>query len=169
MQNYILVRILIEIKLKKYHNAQSFSTNKLFLLCLLHHILFFKLDFVYAITAVLIFLCPPPAPQQLPQALSTPLATPTGLAGKFSGHCFLFCSVHPHDCSVTTNMYLLKLSPFSSIYPTSIPCSNHQNVLCIYDCVLLVRFLDSIIDRYVFIAILLFTFFILFFFLKKTL
>ena len=77
------------------------------------------------------------------------------------------------DYSVTNNLYFSIPSPFFSHPSNTLPSGNHQNVLCIYDSVsvLLVHlfcFLDSIVDRYVLIAILLFIF-LIFFFLKKTL
>ena len=75
----------------------------------------------------------------------------------------LYCTLYLHDYSVTTSLYFLIPSPFSPISPTPMPSGHCQNILCIYDSVsvLLVRlfwFLDSIVDRYIFIAILLFTF-----------
>ena len=79
---------------------------------------------------------------------------------------------HPYDYSVKTNLHFLIPSPFSSIPHNFHRSGNHQNFLCMYDfvsvlLVCLFCFLDSIVDRCVFIAILLFIFFI--FFLKKTL
>ena len=76
-----------------------------------------------------------------------------------------------HDYSVSTNVYFLIPAPFLH-RPTPLPSGNHQNILRIYDSVSVMLahlfcFLDSIVDKYVFIAILLFIFLI--FFLKKTL
>ena len=85
---------------------------------------------------------------------------------------FLCCTLHPHDSSVTTCLYFLIPSPFL-IHPSNpFPSDNYQNILCIYNSVsvllvCLFCFLDSIVDWYVLIAILLFIFFI--FFLKNTL
>ena len=67
--------------------------------------------------------------------------------------------------------YLLVLLNPSPLHPFShmpLPPGNHQNTLCIHDSVsvllvCLVCFLDSIVDRYVFIAILLFIVLIFFF------
>ena len=79
--------------------------------------------------------------------------------------------------------YFSLLLLFKSIYtssslylfihiPNPLPSGNCQNVLYTDGSVSvllvhLICFLDSIVDRYVFIAILLFIFFILFFFLLK--
>ena len=61
----------------------------------------------------------------------------------------------------------LNLVNSSPIPPSPLPSGNHQNALCVHDSVSvlvhLVCFLDSIVDRYVFIAILLFIFLIIFF------
>ena len=80
---------------------------------------------------------------------------------------FLYCTLQPHDYSVTTYLYIIpsSLHPFSHI---PLPSDNHQNALCIQDSVSvilvsLVCFLVTIGDRYVFIAILLFIVFIFFF------
>ena len=75
--------------------------------------------------------------------------------------------------SVTTNLYFLIPHPFWSV-PQYFPSGNHQNVLCIYDSVtvlLLCLFcsLDSIVDRHISVAILLFICFIFFIFLRKAL
>ena len=47
----------------------------------------------------------------------------------------LCCTLHPHDYSLTTNLYFLIPSPFSPILPTPFPCGNHQNILCLCDSV----------------------------------
>ena len=110
------------------------------------------------------------------QPLNTPSDNPhTIVHGPCMYVLWLLCSLcftlHPYDYSVTTNLYFLIPSPFSPILLTLLLSGYHQNVLCIYDSVsvLIVYFvfLDSINDRYVFIAISLFI--ILIFFLKKTL
>ena len=69
---------------------------------------------------------------------------------------------------------LLNLLTSSTIPPHRIPSGKHQNALCIHDSVStllvgLVCFLDSIVNRYVFIAILLFIVLIFSFFLNKSL
>ena len=138
---------------------------------------FFKSYFiVYAITVFLIFpplaLSTQPAPHSLRQS---PYYCPCpwvmyicSMATIFPVLTFtfpwLFCN---------TNLYFIIPSHFSPISLTPFLSGNHQNGLCIYDSVsvLLVHlfcFLDSIVDRYIFIAILLFIFFISLF-LKKTL
>ena len=82
----------------------------------------------------------------------------------------LGCTLHPHDYSVTTNLYFLIPSHFSPIPMTHLSCSNHQNILLSIILFLFSMFiiLDSIFDRYVVIAILLFKF-LIFFFLNKSL
>ena len=78
--------------------------------------------------------------------------------------------IHTPDYSVTTNLYFLIHSPFIPSSSTLIPSGNHQKVLCIYESVSVLHaicFLDLIIDRYVFIAILLLIYFILFLFLSS--
>ena len=77
----------------------------------------------------------------------------------------LYCTLHPHDYSVTTNLYFPITSPFLPNHLTHLPSGTHQIILCIYDSVLLLClfcFLDSIVDKYVFIAILLFIFLLFF-------
>ena len=81
----------------------------------------------------------------------------------------LCCTSPSHDYSVKTNLHFLIPSPFSSIPHNFHRSGNHQNFLCMYDfvsvlLVCLFCFLDSIVDRCVFIAILLFIFLI--FYLK---
>ena len=76
-----------------------------------------------------------------------------------------------HGYSVTTYLYFLiplALHPFPH---SPLPSGNHQNTLCIHDCVslllvCLVCFLDSVVNRYVIFALLLFTA-LIFFFLNK--
>ena len=86
---------------------------------------------------------------------------------------FLYCTLHPHDYSVTTYLYFLIPSPLYPFPHSPLPSGNHQNILCIHDSisfilVCLVCFLDSIVDRFVFFAILLFII-LIFFFLYKSL
>ena len=70
------------------------------------------------------------------------------------------------------NYQFVLLNPLTSspIPPQPLPSGNHQNALCIHDSVSvllsLVCSLDSIIDTYAFIDILLFTVLIIFFFLN---
>ena len=76
---------------------------------------------------------------------------------------WLFCNYH---------LFLIP-SPLDPFPHTSLPSANLQNALCIQDSisvllVCLVCFLDLIVDRYVFIDILLFIVFT-FFFLNKSL
>ena len=71
---------------------------------------------------------------------------------------FLYYTLHPHGYFVTTHLYLLIPSP--DLFPqTPLPSGNPQNALCIHNSVFvlvgLVCFFDSIFDRYVFVAILL--------------
>ena len=79
---------------------------------------------------------------------------------------FLYCTLHPHGYSVTIYLYFLipsTLHPFAHIALLS---GNHQNVLRICDSVLVLLVclvLDLIVDRYVFIATLLFIVLIFFF------
>ena len=78
-----------------------------------------------------------------------------------------------HGYSVTTYLYFLIPSPLHPFSPTPLPSGNHQNVFCIYDStsvlpVCLVCFLDSIVHRYIFFAILLFIV-LIFYFLSKSL
>ena len=89
----------------------------------------------------------------------------------------LVCRPTLNPLSHTSQGQFVLLNPFtfSSILTTPLLSGSHQNVLyylwvCFCVSVLLVSlfcFLDSIVDRYVFMAILLFIFFILFFFLKE--
>ena len=73
------------------------------------------------------------------------------------------------------NYQFVHINPFTFFThsPTSLPSSNHENVLCIYDSIsiLLVYllFLDSLVFRYIFIATSFFIFLISLFFLKKIL
>ena len=111
-------------------------------------------------------LCPPPpsTPQSLRQSphhgpclwvmCISSLATPFPIL--YFTFPWLFCNY----------LFVLLNSLISSSIPhTPLPSGNHQNALCIHDSVsvlliCLVCFLDSIVDRYIFIAILLFIFFI---------
>ena len=137
---------------------------------------FLKLYFIdYAIIAVPDFpLCLPPlnatySLRQPPQHCSCPWAMRvSSLVIPFPLRCFtnpwLFCN------------YLLYFLIPSPLYPfpyTLLLSGNHHKALPIHDflsvvLVYLVCFLDSIIDRYVFIAILLFIV-LIFFFLNKSL
>ena len=118
-------------------------------------------------------LCPhlPLAPLSVPQAIPTPCSCPwvmhiSSVATPFLILYFtspwLFCD------------YLFVLNPLTSspISPHPNPSGNHQNALHIHDSVsvllvCLVCFVDSIVDRYVFIAI--FFIVLIFFFLNKSL
>ena len=73
------------------------------------------------------------------------------------------------------NYLFVLLNPLTSspIVPNPLPSGSHQNALHVHDSVLilhvcLVCFLDSIVDRYVFVVILLFIG-LIFFFLNKSL
>ena len=129
----------------------------------------------YAITIVPIFppLTPPPSTphslRQSPHHCSCPWVMCTVL---WLLH-FLYCTVHPHGYSVTTYLYFFTPSPLHLFTHTHLPSGNHQNALYLHDSasvllVCLVCFLDSIVDRYAFVAILLFTV-LTFFFLNKSL
>ena len=103
----------------------------------------------------------PPSTQHplLPEAILPTLFMSMGHVCKFWLLHFLYCTVHPHGYSISTCLYFLipsPLHPFPHIPPSNWP---HQNILCICDSVsvllvCLVCFLDSIVDRYVFIAII---------------
>ena len=109
----------------------------------------------------------------LPQATHPPLFMSTGHAYKLFGYShFLYCTLHPHGYSVTTYLYFLIPSALHPFSPTPSPSGSHQNTLHIHDSlsvvlVCLVCFLDSIFDRYVFTAILLFILIFIFFFCKS--
>ena len=84
----------------------------------------------------------------------------------------LYCTLHPYVYFATTYLYLLIPSPLHSFPHNLLPSCTHQNALCIHDSVsvllvCLVCFLDSVVDRYIFIAILLFIVLIFFFFSKS--
>ena len=117
---------------------------------------FLKLYFIdYAITVTPTFsLCP------------LPPSTPTSLRqSKHNCSCsWVMCIsslaisfLHPHGYCVTTYLYLIT-SPLHPFPHTPISSGSHQNTLCIHDSVsvlvCLVCFLDSIVDRYVFISII---------------
>ena len=127
------------------------------------YLFIFKLYFIdYAITVALISfpLCPPPpstchALRQSPHHCSclwvmgiSSLATPFPILYFTSP--WLLC-----------NYLFVLLNPLTSSPFIPLPPGNQQNALCIHDSVsvlvCLVYFLESVIDRYVFIAILLFT------------
>ena len=87
---------------------------------------------------------------------------------------FLYCTSYPHGYSVTTYLYFLIPSPLHPLPYTPLSSGNHQNALHTHDSVFvllvcLVCFLDSIADRSVFSAILLFTVLTFFFFLSMSL
>ena len=87
---------------------------------------------------------------------------------KFFGYSISYTVLYiSHGYSVTTYLYFLIPSPLHPLPHTLLPSGNHQNTLCIHDCVSVLRvclicFLDLIVDRYVFFAILLFIVLILF-------
>ena len=105
----------------------------------------------------------PPAPQAIPHHSSCPwvicvssLATP-----------FPILYFTSPGYSVTTYLYFLIPSPPHPFLYIPLPSAHHQNVLHIHDSVsvlllFLVCFLDSLVDRYVFIEILFFVVLILF-------
>ena len=75
-----------------------------------------------------------------------------------------------HGYSVTTSLYFLIPSPLHLLPRLPLSSGNHQNhdsVSVLLVC--LVCFLDSIVDRFIFFAILLFIVLIFFFFLNKSL
>ena len=112
----------------------------------------------YFITVVLIFLPLPPSTEHplLPQAIPTPLFMSMGHVYKFFGYSISYTVLYiPHGYSVTTYLYFLIPSPLHPLPHTLLPSGNHQNTLCIHDCVSVLRvclicFLDLIVDRYVF-------------------
>ena len=115
-------------------------------------------------------LCPtstqyPPLPQTIP----TPLFMSMGHVYKYFGYS-IFCTLCPHGYSVTIHLYFLIPSPLHPFPHT--PSGKHQNTLCIHDSfsvlVCIVCFLGSVVERYIFIAILLFIV-LKFFFLNKSL
>ena len=111
-------------------------------------------------------LCPPPPSthyslRQSSHHHSCPWVMPISfLATLFP---ILYCTSPLLFCNY---LFVLLNSLISSSIPhTPLPSGNHQNALCIHDSVsvlliCLVCFLDSIVDRYIFIAILLFIFLI---------
>ena len=129
----------------------------------------------HAIILVPIFTPLPPPPialhslRQSPQNCSCPwvmyiirsLATPSPVLYFISP--WLFCNY------LSVFLFLSLLHPFSY---TPLPSGNHQNALCIHYSIsvlliFLVCFLDLIVGRYAFIAILLFVVLILFFLNKS--
>ena len=124
----------------------------------------------YAIRVVPIFpLCPLHPSPPTPQAILPPLFIPMGHVYKFSGYSISYAVLYsPHAYSVTTRLYFLTPSPLYPFPHMLLPSGNHQNPLLIHDsvCVLLVClvcFIDSTVDGYVFISILLFMVLIFFF------
>ena len=82
---------------------------------------------------------------------------------------FLYCTLHPHGYSATIHLYFLIPSPLHPFPYTLLLSGNPQNTFHSHDSVsvllaCLACFLDSVVDRYVFIAMLLFIVSILFFF-----
>ena len=82
--------------------------------------------------------------------------------------------LHPHGYSVTAYLYFLIPSPLHLFLHIPLPSGNHHNALHIHDSVSVllvcsVCFLDTIVDRYIFFAILMFVVLIIFFFLNKSL
>ena len=125
---------------------------------------FKKLYFIdYAITIVPIFpLCPPSLsnPHTLRQS-PHPCSCPWVMGIVLWLLHFLYCTSHPHGDSVTTYLYLLIPSPLHPFPHTTLPSGNHQNAPHTHDSVSVllvcsVCFLDTIVDRYIFFAILLF-------------
>ena len=110
----------------------------------------------------------PPLPQEIPTILHVHVSCIYVLWLLHS----LYCTVHPHGYSVNTYLYFLIPSPLHPFPHTPFPSGNHQNALHIRNSVsvlvCLVCFLDLIVDRYVFFAILLFIV-LMFFFLSKSL
>ena len=150
----------------------------------LYLLLFFKIFYCHSITGVCLFspsLHPTPAKStSLHSAPLTPSGNPPTIVHTH-GSCtyvlwllhFLCCTLHPHPYSVTTYLYFLIPLPPHPFPHTTLPSGNHQNALHIHDSVsvlvCLVCFLDSIVDRYVFVATLLFKVLIFLFFLIKSL
>ena len=131
---------------------------------------FFKLYFiVYAITSVPIFpLCsPPPSTTHSLRQSHTIVHVHVSCVQLLWLLHFLYCTLHPHGYSVTTSLYILIPSPLHSFPLYLSPCGNHQSPLPIRNSVPVLRvclvcFLDSIVDRHIFSAILLFIVLILF-------
>ena len=121
----------------------------------------------YATTIVSMFPPLPPLHTAPSQAISTPLFMSMVICISSLAAFFLYCTLCPHGYSVTTNLYFLTLHLFTNSPRTSSTLAAIRNVLCIYVFVsvllCLVCFLDSNVDRYVFIAILLFIVLIIFF------
>ena len=116
------------------------------------------------------FACLHPTPP-LPQAIPPTLIMSMGYVYKFFGYSISY-NLHPHGDSVTTYLYFLIPSPLHPPIHIPLPSGNCQNTLHMHESVsvlvCLVCFLDSI-DRYVFIAILLFIVLIFLFFLNRSL
>ena len=129
------------------------------------HSVFLKIIFIdYAITVVPIFPSLSPLPSNhhsLRQSIPTLLFMSMGHTFKFFWLLrFLYCTLIPHGYSVTTYLYFLIPLPLHPFSPP-LPSGNHQNALHTHDSVsvlvCLVCFSDSIVGKYVFISILLFT------------
>ena len=108
----------------------------------------------------------PPLPQAIPHHCSCPwVMQVSSLASPFPTLYFISPWLF-----LTLCLYFLIPSPLHPFPHTPLPSGNHQNAFCIHDSVsvllCLVCFLDSVVDKYVFIAILLFI--ILIFFLNKS-
>ena len=114
-------------------------------------------------TVVPIFPPLPPSSQHssLPQVIPTPLFCVHG-SYVLSSLATSFPILYFTSPWLFYNYLFVLLNPLASspIPPHPLPAGNHQNALCIHESVsvlvCLVCFLDSIVDRYVFIAFLVF-------------
>ena len=137
------------------------SQKLLFFTFNLELLLIFKLySFEYIIMVIPIFSQLPPSTQQPLSLMQSPhhcscpwVMCVSSLVTPFPRLYFtfpwLFC-----------NYFLIPSPLHQSTHTPHLKCTNHQNALCICDSVsvilvLFVCFLDSIVDKYVFIAILL--------------
>ena len=148
--------MLYFLKIVKY----NLCFNYILLIMLLHLSWFFP-------------LCPLSTQQPtLPQAIPPVLFMSMGPGYVFWPLHFLYCTLHPHGYSVTTYLYFLILSPLYPFPYSPLPSGSHQNALCIHVSVsvlfCLVCFLVSIVDGFIFLAILMFIA-LIFFFVNKSL
>ena len=60
---------------------------------------------------------------------------PTWHRTSFLQYYFPCCTLHPHDCSVTTNVYFSIPLPFTASPPVPVPSGNRQPVLRICESV----------------------------------
>ena len=123
--------------------------------------------FYYVITVVPIFLLLLPSTQHHPRSVrQSPHRCPRPQVMHMYSLDTLIPMLYFTSPWLLCDYQFVVLNPFTSLIhsPTPFPSDNHQNVLCIYDCVsvLLVCLLDSIVNRYVFVTILLFIFLIFF-------